>query len=529
MRKMMIVILGLLLTFGSMAQNLATGFVYEDLNKNGKKERREKGIPGVAVSNGKEVVLTGSKGDYALPVGNDNILFVIKPGNYAFPLNEYNLPQFYYRHKPAGSPAGTKYPGVSPTGPLPRSVDFGLIPSPVENRFTALVLGDPQPLSREEVDFFNRGIINELAGIQGVAFGISLGDLVWDDLDLHVPYMESVKRVGIPWYNVMGNHDENYEAKADSLADETFELRFGPANYAFNHGNAHFIILDDIIYPDPQGKGRYRGGLRPDQLAFIANDLHHVSKDKLVILSFHIPLFSAESEEFSRANRQQLFDMLKDYPNVLVMSAHTHLQRHNFYEAGDGWQGVKPLHEFNSGTSCGDWHKGELDCQGIPVSSMYDGTPKGYSFLRIDGSSYVIDYKAAGKSPDVQMNIYHPKVVARNQGNQGQIVVNFFMGTKGNKVEYRVDEGKWTPMNWFEGIDPAYQEQVMRWDRSEELLSGRRPSNPQPSAHLWRAGLPAIPDPGIHTIEVRASDLFGRTFTGSSTFKVTEPSKRSGL
>ncbi len=156
---------------------------------------------------------------------------------------------------------------------------------------------------------------------------------------------------------------------------------------------------------------------------------------------------------------------------------------------------------------------------------MYDGTPKGYTFLKIDGNSYVLDYKAAGKPATYQMNIYHPKIIARNQGGQGQIVVNFFMGNRTNKVEYRIDEGKWTPMTWFEGIDPAYQELVSRWDRSEVLLTGRRPSNPQPCSHLWRAGLPAIADPGIHTIDVRATGMFGQTFSDTSTFKVADPVK----
>ncbi|HNU78726.1 MAG TPA: metallophosphoesterase N-terminal domain-containing protein, partial [Prolixibacteraceae bacterium] len=82
MKRLALLFLGALMVTGSLAQNFVTGFVYEDLNRNGKKERREKAIPGVAVSNGTEVVLTGSKGEYSLPVGDDNIIFVIKPRDY---------------------------------------------------------------------------------------------------------------------------------------------------------------------------------------------------------------------------------------------------------------------------------------------------------------------------------------------------------------------------------------------------------------------------------------------------------------
>lgn len=40
----------------------AKGFVFEDINRNGKFNRGEPGIPNVMVSNGKEVVMTNKRG-----------------------------------------------------------------------------------------------------------------------------------------------------------------------------------------------------------------------------------------------------------------------------------------------------------------------------------------------------------------------------------------------------------------------------------------------------------------------------------
>ncbi|MBN1144395.1 MAG: metallophosphoesterase, partial [Bacteroidales bacterium] len=131
-------------------QSVARGMVYTDLNKNNIKDRKEKGIANVAVSNGKDVVVTNAKGEYTLPVDNDNIIFVIKPGNYDLPVNATNQPKFYYIHKPNGSPV-LKYTGVPPTGPLPASVDFPLIPAATKDSFRVLIFGDPQPYSLEEV------------------------------------------------------------------------------------------------------------------------------------------------------------------------------------------------------------------------------------------------------------------------------------------------------------------------------------------------------------------------------------------
>lgn len=71
----------------------------------------------------------------------------------------------------------------------------------------------------------------------------------------------------------MGNHDMNYDASSDILSDETFKKNFGSANYAFNYGNAHFIILDNILYPDPRDGRGYWGGYRLDQLQFLENNL----------------------------------------------------------------------------------------------------------------------------------------------------------------------------------------------------------------------------------------------------------------
>src|SRR5690242_12829137 len=104
----------LLFVAGSLyAQTPVEGFVYDDVNGNGKKEKKEKGIPQVAVSNGLTVVTTDANGAYSLDVGNDNIIFISKPSGYQVPMNDRHLPAFYHVHKPAGSPGSYKYKGVT--------------------------------------------------------------------------------------------------------------------------------------------------------------------------------------------------------------------------------------------------------------------------------------------------------------------------------------------------------------------------------------------------------------------------------
>lgn len=525
MKKSVLFVGSLLFAFAVQAQSTVSGYVYEDANGNGKKDRREKGVAKVSVSNGREVILTDEKGKYALPIGQDNIISVVKPSGYEVVLNESNLPQFFYIHKPQGSPT-SEFKGVAPTGKLPKSVDFALLPTEEQEAFTALIFGDPQPYTKEEVDFFARGIVSEVEGIKNVPFGLSLGDLVGNDLSLFNPYIQAVKKAGIPWYNLLGNHDLNFDAGADSLADETYEAHFGPANYAFNYGKVHFIVLDDVLYLDPRdGKG-YWGGFREDQLDFVENDLKFVPKDHLVVLAFHIPISEpGGGDPFRDEDRQRLFDLLKDFPHTLSLSAHTHLQRQDFFTQADGWRQENPHHHYNVGTTSGDWYKGKLDDAGIPVSTMRDGTPKGYAFINFKGNDYVIDYKVAGRPKDYQIEVFAPKVVAQGKNTSASIYANFFMGSELDTLMYRVDNEEWKGMQYQKEYDPIYLHNLQQWDFAEELMPGKRPSNATQSTHLWRGSIPTKLQPGEHIIEVKATDMFGRTFTQKGNYRIVAPKK----
>jgi len=90
-------------------------------------------------------------------------------------------------------------------------------------------------------------------------------------------------------------------------------------------------------------------------------------------------------------------------------------------------------------------------------------------------------------------------------------------------VEYRLDNGDWKPMTYTREADPRYVAALYRWDASEKLMPGRRPSNPVKSTHLWSVAFPNTKVEGTHTIEVRAKDMFGRTFTQTKTFRVEKP------
>ncbi|KJD36973.1 metallophosphoesterase [Tamlana sedimentorum] len=506
----------------TIAQNKVTGYVFHDANSNGKKETNEKGIESIAVTNGKEVVLTNAKGVYQLPLTNDAIISVIKPSNYKVAVNANNLPQFFYIHKPKGSPK-LKFKGVEATGKLPRNVNFPLIASEENEVFTALIFGDPQPYTQQQVDYFAKGIVEEVANIKNIPFGLSLGDLVGNDLSLFNPYIKATKKAGIPWYNVLGNHDLNFDVETDALSDETYEAHFGPANYAFNYGKVHFIIIDNVLYPDPRKESKYWGGFREDQFQFLENDLKYVPKDHLIILAMHIPLSEPDDNDtFNDEHRQRLFNLLKPFSNTLSLSAHTHIQRQDFFTNAQGWPQEKPHHHYNVGTTSGDWYSGKLDANKVPTSTMRDGTPKGYAFINFNGNSYSVDYKVAGKPKTHQMEIFAPKVVAKDKKTKAAIYVNFFMGSPSDEVLYKIDGGEWNAMKYTTEPDPSYVSQIINWDESETLIPGKRASNAIDCTHLWKGKILTKLSAGTHTIEVKATDMFGKTHYGSKTYRVEQ-------
>ena len=85
----------------------------------------------------------------------------------------------------------------------------------------------------------------------------STGNPVGDDLDLHRPYINAVKPIGVPWYNVIGNHDGNYDVDTDTLTDETFEKNFGPANYSNVCFRLNMIIQSSTFVLHDNSNRRY--------------------------------------------------------------------------------------------------------------------------------------------------------------------------------------------------------------------------------------------------------------------------------
>lgn len=519
MRKIISLTVLLALSLAAAAQTTVKGIVYEDLNGNSRKDSREKGIPGVLVSNGSKIVTTDAKGRYELPVGEKKAnIFVIKPQGWISPLNAYLQPQSYYMYRPEGSPELQKG-GFAPTGPLPKSLDFPLVRFDDPEEFSFFVFGDPQPYSEKEMDYFHKGIVLEAASQRAPsspelkpAFGIALGDITGERQDMYPYFLDVIKDMGVPFYETIGNHDRNYDAGSDEYANEAFESFFGPSTYAFQYGKAHFLILDDIYMHKAPKANPYLGGFTEDQFEFIENYVATVPKGELLIISYHIPI-NFKPGQFDDTMRRRYLSILEGH-NVFSLSAHSHIQQQVFADKELGWNGEKPFYEYNVGTSNGDWYSGQIGPDGTPVSMMRDGTAKGYAIVTVRGSEYIYDWKTTCHDWDYQMSVYATKVIPYDHGSKYPIYVNFFTGGPDDTVEFRIDGGKWTKMTRVtDETDPTYQKAKFDWDIATEPMDGRRPdSTPFLCNHLWKGRLDNKAAPGPHHVDIRARDIFGRTF-----------------
>jgi len=501
-------------TAGAAATQVS-GRVFDDANSNGKQDSGEHGVEGVGVSDGIAITWTDDKGLYRLDAtSGGGQLFVIKPAGWQVGVLANGLPGFW-QSLPAPQ-----------TSELP-SVDFPLQREPPSDQdLDVLVFADPQPKTVVDVGFYQRDIVEPLQGKTSATLGLTLGDIVNDDQSLYPQINAATTSLGIPWLHVPGNHDRDHDAASDADSLRTYHHAFGPDTFAWEESNANFVMLDDVIQQDDEKKS-YIGGFRAEQFTFLETYLAHARKDRLLVLAFHIPLFDQEDRDtFRDADRERLFSLLLPFQHVLILSAHSHTQQHWYHDASTGWHGKKPLHEYNVGAACGAYWSGVKDAEGIPDSTMADGTPNGYATMRVaaDGSYSLAWHPARLGQDDASrtqaMSLHAPKVLRAGAYPAWGIYANVYMGQDDTRVEYRVDAGDWRPMKRVLVPDPGLQVENMRDDLATTLRGFDRSPEATPSFHLWRGALPTNLAPGMHAVDVRAFDEWRGEQRASTTYQL---------
>ena len=438
------------------------------------------GIAGVAVTDGVSIVLTNNAGEYEFPsMATTEFVYISMPSGYEIPQSE-GVVNFYRRLK--------KQSGTIIN-------DFELVKLQGSDRNHVFVVwADPQMKTQEHARKLREEVVPDLQALlktypAGTHFhGIGCGDLIWDRFELFSDYKGAVDETGVPFFNLIGNHDLDFDARSDEDSTLTYRKHFGPTWYSFNRGEVHYIMLDNVFYPGMPGK--YFGYITEQQLKWLEKDLALLKRGSTVILSLHIPthtgLFARQGKEeeltMSTSNRVQLYHLLKPF-NAHIMSGHTHYNE-NWEEAG--------IMEHNHGAVCGAWWTG-------PICS--DGTPGGYGVYEVNGSQLKWYYKSTGLPKEKQFRIY-PK--GKLPGAPGEIAVNVWNWDSRWKVIWLEDGVVKGPMQQRTGLDPLATELML----GKSLPVQQKWVEPTLNDHLFFAK----PSAGAKKITIRVTDRFGNVY-----------------
>ena len=447
----------------------------------GKVHSKGQGIAGVSVTDGINITQTDKSGQYELASNaTAEFVYITVPAGYAFP-EEKSIAAFYQPIK---------------KGSNSFKADFALEKLKADDRkHNFVVWADPQMKSKKDVELLMAQSVPDLQSLiksypkDTLIHGIGCGDLVWDEFELFEDYKKAVAACGIPFFNVIGNHDMDNEARTDDGSAKTFKQQFGPTYYAYNRGEVHYIVLDDVFFLG--AAKQYIGYISENQMQWLEQDLATVKPGTTIVLSLHIPTFTGSPRRNkvpsepggTVANREQLYKMLAPY-KVHIMSGHTHFN--------DNWE-KDNIMEHNHGTVCGAWWTG-------PICG--DGTPGGYGVYEVDGSTIKWYYKSTGLSKDKQLRIYGK---GRVKESADEIAANVWNWDNKWKVE------------WFEdGVSKGAMEQRVALDPwAVELYEGpllpkkHKFVEPTLNDHMFFAK----PSPNAKEITVKATDRFGVVYT----------------
>ncbi|WP_257162602.1 calcineurin-like phosphoesterase C-terminal domain-containing protein [Corynebacterium cystitidis] len=538
------------------ADNILEGVVFEDLNKNSVHDDDEPGVPGVSVSNGKDIVITDDEGRYSLPVDPNTTVFITQPAGYQVPVDEDNIPQFFYNHVPEGSPE-LLYGGFEPTGPLPDIVNFPLAASEsnaAEDQ-RCIIGGDIQTYTKEEVEYARKGAFTDLAARNDYSScgALFVGDIVGDDLSLFEDIRSLTSMINGPARMLPGNHDLDFDADAEHKFD-TYRSQFGPTYYSYDVGNAHIIALESVEYPT-EGDLVYRGAIGEEQMEWLRQDIANTPEDRVIVLATHIGLVSfldSDQAQHQVAQLNEIHDLLEGREAIHV-AGHTHaLSNMREGDSLKGWKDIfgleaLPFDHVIAGAISGDWYNGRMTEGGYPTAMTRDGSRPGVMTLDINGCDISSFFTVTGEDQSTQMAVglntpAYRDWFAENRDNSGEaepldnaltisqddladtwLTANFWFGGTGDTVEVSFDGA--TPVAAQRTQDMAGEDVLRGVEYSDpaavqqQLVHGE--SVAEQSSSLWTLDLPQDLAAGDHTAEVTATDIHGNVYTETLTFTVT--------
>ena len=258
-----------------------TGILHEDTNGDNVRDNGERGIPGVRVSNGIDIVTTSADGGFILtmPLADTRCIFPIIPEDYVVPGNVY-----------------VRIPYDARTD---REVSIGLRKrtEPAPTRFSFVQITDIHVGIPDDLGAMTKDLAEINAMRPAPDFVFATGDLTnnGNQVSQYQGYVAATRTLAMPLVNIIGNHD--YCDGAYGL--KNWETYLGPPYFSFDYGGCHILCLESSHYEDRQK-------------AWVEKDLSLVPTGKpIIVFQHHDP---------SRV----LLDTLNRFNTIAIFSGHWH-------------------------------------------------------------------------------------------------------------------------------------------------------------------------------------------------------------
>lgn len=447
-------------------------------------------IAGVVVSDGLNCTQTDAGGRYALQsdLTLRKFVFISVPADYEIPAR-HGAPQFFHRIDRFQKEV---------------KADFVLEPRKEAARHhTLLMQGDPQiknfgvdGSAEAYRDVVVPDMIRMRKTVETPCYGINLGDLVYNDMNVYNAYLDHTERVGLTTFNVIGNHDHDQTTiLSDSLGTVYFEMYLGPTCYSANIGNMHYVFVDNILYGRADASKSYELGLSDEIARWLQQDLGYVPKDKTIMICAHSQMFKKHASFSTRNKNYPLYrDELLKFKNVYSWAGHNHHTYIYNYNRSERMK-IDNLTAVTVTRSTGSLR--------LNKHLNNDGTPQGYMVVDVDGDDVSWYFHACGRERGYQMRLYSPVCTGSDC-----VLANIWTW-----------DDAWGPVEWWEnGAKVGELEPCEEFDPDYVDLyatvtnkTTRKYCKPAKSFHMFRIK----PSAGVTGGEVRVTDRFGTTYTES--------------
>lgn len=353
------------------------------------------------------------------------------------------------------------------------------------DNFYFIAISDPQVRDRHDMNRWKRETVPDLLQTvdslkkQREVVGMTLGDLVFDSMNLYGEFASSMQNMGMTMFQCIGNHDfdkrykdlHNMPLGSPVYGEMVFNRYFGPTDYSFNIGKVHVVTMKNINY---MGNKKYVEALTDQQLAWLEKDLSFVPKGSVVILNMHAAGWNKVGGVGNVRNADKLAAVLKPY-RAHVFCGHTH-----FFQNVE----VAPnLYQHNLGAACGAWWTGWINLC---------GTPNGYMIVDVNGNDLTWNYRSTGFPNSHQMKLYDK---GEFRSEPDYVVANVWDVDEKNTVEWYQDGKAMGRMEQFTDVDEQY---ASRFVKAPAVAK---------TAHLFRCE----PAEGYKEIKVVVKNRFGKT------------------